>query len=304
MKIIQPPYWLNHCDVRDWRFEESDEMSAASEEFFRIMDRYQGRAYVSAVARFLGRHPNHIDALHHYALCKLDQGKCLEALAFSHAAVATGMRIFPKEFAIGRDRLDTGYIKNRPFLRAVHGLMSAQRAVGLTEDAVGTAQMALGFDPGDRNGVRLELPVYLLELNRDAQALKLFEDPAYDETFHGVEYLHALTLIRMNRQEGLKKIWSFCLGYYPLVAKYLLDPTLPIPPNEDAHFGGVVMFSEFEGWMHANQFRHLWRTNRAAMDLLRKEAEPYAQRNWERPKSTLGLPIPLDAAENRGPGPQ
>lgn len=57
------------------------------------------------------------------------------------------------------------------------------------------------------------------------------------------------------------------------MAKYILDLNLPPPPNED-RCGGVIMGSEFEGWMHANQFRHLWRTNKEALELLRKESEP------------------------------
>jgi hypothetical protein len=52
------------------------------------------------------------------------------------------------------------------------------------------------------------------------------------------------------------------------------------------------MGSEFEGWMHANQFWHLWRTNKEALELLRKESEPHAQRNWERPKPSLSPNLP------------
>jgi hypothetical protein len=47
-----------------------------------------------------------------------------------------------------------------------------------------------------------------------------------------------------------------------LAAKYLLDSTLPQPPSEDLHLGGITSGSEIEGWMQANQFGHLWRTNR------------------------------------------
>jgi hypothetical protein len=85
---------------------------------------------------------------------------------------------------------------------------------------------------------------------------------------------------------------DWCLRYYPLVAKYLIDPSLPQPPNEDMHFGEVVSGSEIEGGMHANQMRHLWRTNWEAMKLVWKEAEPRSQRNWERQKPTLDLHLP------------
>ena len=275
--------------------EESDDILAATEEFDHILEHYRGRTYVQALARFLKKCPNHIDALHHYSTCKLHADRDLEALAFSHAAVATGMRAFPKEFVIGRDRLDTGYVQNRPFLRAMHGLMLAQHAVGLVDEAIDTGWICMGFDSGDRNGVRIELPRYLLEQDRDRLAVELFEKPAYKETFHGVEYLHALALIRLGRKAETKKSLDYCMHYYPLVAKYLLDSSLPEPPNED-RVGGVISGSELEGWIHALQFGHLWRKNREAMDFLRREAKPHAQNNWKRWDSKQ------EAAE-RPPGP-
>ncbi len=289
MKIIQKPYTLCQCgmDQRDWRFEESDDILAATEEFDHILEHHRGRAYVQALARFLKAHPNHIDALHHYSTCKLHADKDLEALGLSHTAVATGIRAFPKEFVVGRDRLDTGYVSNRPFLRACHGLMLAQHAVGLVDEAIDTGRMCLGFDPGDRNGARIELPRYFLEQGRDHLALELFEKPAYKETFHDLEYLHALALIRLGRTAEARKTLESCLHYQPLVAKYLLDSSLPEPPNED-RFGGVVWGSELEGWIHALQHGHLWRTNREAMEILRKESEPHSRNSWKRLSSGPG----------------
>lgn len=43
---------------------------------------------------------------------------------------------------------------------------------------------------------RIELPRHFLEQGRGHLVLELFGKPAYKETFHGVEYLHALALIR------------------------------------------------------------------------------------------------------------
>ena len=125
--------------------------------------------------------------------------------------------------------------------------------------------------------------------------MELFEKPAYQETFHGVEYLHALALIRLGKRDEAKKSLDYCLHYYPLVAKYLLDPSLLEPPNED-RFGGVVSGSELEGWIHALQFGHLWRMNQEAMELLRQESKPNAQNNWKRWDREL-------KAERQAPGP-
>ena len=191
------------------------------------------------------------------------------------------MRAFPKQFFIGQDRLPTGFFQNRPFLRALHGLMLAQRTVNLIEDAIDTGEMCLALDRGDRMGARESLAIYLLECGRDKTALNLFENPAYKEKFFGTEYLHALALIRLNCEKEARGVLRSCLQDYPQVARFILDRKLPQPINED-RYGFVSSGSELEGWQQAQYFGSLWRPNRAAMKVLREESRPYAEQGWKR----------------------
>lgn len=267
MKLIEPQYQLLPVGAQEWRFEESEEMRAATLLFNDILESGGGRKGLTAALRsFLNDHPAHIDALHHYAMCKLDEGKPLDAYAFAYAAVAIGKSMFSSDFLIGRDHLPGGFIENRPFLRSLYGLMTSQRAVYETRAAIQTARELIACDMEDRMGGRLHLPLFLLEENLDRDALEVFSIPDFEGTFHTVEYLRALALIRCQRIPEAIKVLQTCLHYLPQVARYLLDSSLPIPEN-DSRFG-IASGSEYEGWVTASEHRHVWRRTKGALEIL------------------------------------
>ena len=278
MKIIKPPYELLDMGHREWRFQGSEEMQAATLEFDAILEWANEPAkYTARLHKFLLKHPDHIDGLHHYSMCLTNSRAPLEALAFSQTAVTTGIRIFPAGFTIGKDRLPTGFVQNRPFLRSLHGLMLAQRNVGLIQEAITTGEMCLALDVGDRMGAREDLVFYLLEANHDSAALSLFENPAFAGTFLSGEFLHALALIRMDREADALPILKNRLRYTPQVAKFILNRNLPEPVNDD-RLGFVASGSTYEGWVVAQKYAYLWRTNRKAMRLLRRESEQHEEK--------------------------
>jgi tetratricopeptide (TPR) repeat protein len=281
VKLIESHYRLENCGGNEWRFQESSEMQAATEKFDVLLEKTFHSPSLAALYKILTEHPNHIDVLHHYASLLQNEGKHVEGLAFSYMAVAIGMRAFPKQFLIGQDMLPTGFVANRPFLRALHGLMVAQRTVDLVEDAITTAETCLALDRGDRMGARESLANYLMESGRDRAALQLFENPIYKDTFFATEYLHALALIRLAQEEQARNLLRKYLDYYPQVARFILNHRLPQPINED-NFGGVTSGSELEGWIHARYFGALWRSSLLAMKILREESRPYAKQNWKR----------------------
>lgn len=269
MKLVEPDYRLEQMGKRDWRFVESWDMSAATEKFNGILEHRGGRRGLTAALRsFLNEHPGHIDALHHYAMCKFNEGKLLDALAFAHTAVATGRAALPDDFHLADDCLPGGWIENRPFLRALHGLMISQNALFQIGAAVETGKALIGCDSQDRMGARLVLPLYLLELNRDREAVEMFIRPEFEGTFGTTSSLHVLALIRLGRNEDAMKALTPCLRYYPKVITYLLDPRLPRPENESP-FGGVIMGSDYEAWDAAIQQRGVWERTPGALDLLR-----------------------------------
>ncbi len=282
MKLNEPLYRLLQMDPHEWRFEESAEMDEVTGRFDDLLEQHRGRPkFTSALRKFLNDYPNHFDALHHYAMCKLDEGKPLDAFAFAHAAVAIARSVFPKEFVPGTDRLPDGWTQNRPFLRALHGLMLAQDAVFDRRAAIATARELIAFDPDDRMGARLSLPEYLLAESRNVEALAVFSMPGFDGTFHTVEYLRALALIRLNRDSEASDVLASCLSNYPQVARFMLEPTADAPAD-GASGWGITSGSPFEGWYYGIRFLRLWHTPVSALIRLREAAAPIAAAGWPR----------------------
>ena len=277
MKLVEPDYWLEQMGEREWRFVESWEIEAATEKFNDILEQGGGkRGLTPALRGFLNEHPSHIDALHHYAMCKREEAKPLDALAFAHTAVATGRSALPEGFRLADGCLPGGWIENRPFLRALHGLMIAQREMHQTAAAIATGRELIGCDSQDRMGARLVLPLFLLELHRDQEALDLFGQPDFEDTFGTTSYLHALALVRLDRADEVPPVLKSCLQYYPGVADYLLQP-LCAPPENDSPFGGMVVGSAYEAWDAAVQQRWVWERTPGALDLLRSARQAFAR---------------------------
>lgn len=282
MKLNEPAYRLVQMDPREWRFEESEEMDAVTGLFNDLLERHRGSPkFTSALRKFLNDHPNHLDALHHYAMAKLGEGKPLDAYAFAHAAVAVARPAFPKEFVPGRDRLPGGWTQNRPFLRALHGLMLAQDAVLDRTAAITTARELIAFDSEDRMGARLSLPEFLLTEGRNGEALAVFSLPGFEDTFHVVDYLRVLALLRLERVKEARPLLANCLSNYPQVARFILEPATPAPADEGAGWG-ITVGSAYEGWYYGTRFAWLWGTPPTAKALLREMAAPIAAAGWPR----------------------
>lgn len=281
MKLNEPAYRLEQMDPHEWRFEESEEMDAITEKFDELLERHQGtNKLTSALRKFLNEFPDHFDALNHYAMCKLDEGKPLDAYAFAHTAVAIARRAFPPEFQPGRDRLPGDWVENRPFLRALHGLMVAEDAVGSRSAAIDLARELLNYDPEDRTGARLILPEYLLAAQRNAEALAVFNRPEFEDTFHVAGYLQALALLRLGRETEARQCLETCLSRYPQVARFILDPFTPRPDDDGSW--GIVSGSPSEGWYYGIRYTWIWRTPESALPLLRELAAPIAAAGWPR----------------------
>lgn len=293
MKSDRSPYHLIRMGTREWRFEETPETREATLLFDQLLGPFgfeNTSKSISALRKFLTKHPDHIDALHHFAMSKLDTGDQLEAFVFAHAAVAVARSIFPKEFNPKTHRLPGGWVTNRPFLRALHGLMVAQNAVSTHDAAIATARELIAFDPDDRMGARLSLPAFLLTIKHDAEALAVFEDPRFEGTFSTAQYLHALCLFRLKRKDEARKVIGSCLHYYPQIARFLLEPTTEPPFDGRSHFG-ITVGSPFEGWYYAMQYSDLWRNPPSALRWLREIAEPLAATGWARDPKPPSSPL-------------
>ena len=282
MRAHSPLYELIPTREREWRFQESALMQKATDRFDQIWEQYQGTNQLGRhLKRFLHDYPRHIDGLVHMSNHKLDIGQALEAYGLAYAAVAVATSYFPKSFDNERDRLPGGFVQNRPFLRALNSLRLAQDGLGDTRAAIQTAYQHMSFDVEDRMGVRMILPLYLIQEGRDAAALEIFEKPSFADTFHTAEYLKVLVLIRLERSSEANKTLNRCLHYYPQVARFILDPSIEQPESE-SRFGGLISGSALEGWFYGRQYAHLWHSSGKAIELLKELSAPFANSQWSR----------------------
>ncbi len=283
MTIIEPPYKLIRTRVSEieWRFEESQEAWAATDQFDAVLEKGRATGKLSPLLReFLKKFPWHFDALTHYAMCKRYERKFLDAYAYARTAVGTAKEAFPDDFDPAGQQIPGGFVENRPFLRALHELMQCRETLG---DNVGASKIGyeiLSFDVMDRMGARTELPKYLLRMGRYQKALELFESPEFEGTFHRSNYLLPLVLLHIGRREEAIKTFDECL-HTPQTARYLLNPMLPMPPS-DSPFGGVTSGSELEGYFCAQEYRPLYFECDEALNLLIEASKKVEKAGWPR----------------------
>lgn len=259
MKTNEPPYQLVRTRVSDqeWIFNESADAFAATLEFETLLERTRGGERLASLLRaFLKAHPWHFDAMTHYASCKMEERKYLEAYAFSMTAVATAREAFPSDFDEAIHQIPGGFVQNRPFLRALHGKMQAAAAIGELGTAIATGKLLLKLDIQDRMGGREDLPRYLLREGRYQEAIDLFESEDFRGTFGRAEYLRPVTLLYLKRRAEAIASIEDCLRT-PATARYILDGMLP-RPDSDSPIGGYTSGSDLEGWYHAKIYRDFW----------------------------------------------
>ncbi|MCB1132901.1 MAG: hypothetical protein KDN05_17385 [Verrucomicrobiae bacterium] len=265
---------------KEWIIKESDDAFTATEEFNGILEAWAGyRGLASKIRRFLKKYPWHFDAMCHYALCKQDEGKVIEAFAFAHAAVAQAENSFPTEFEEEHHLIPGGYIENRPFLRCLVNLMVIQSEVGELSESIATGFRVLSFDPEDRMGARLELPKSLIRAGQNRKAVDLFENPMYEGSFYATIYLYPVALLNLGREAEARLAIEDCLTK-PRIAKYILNPDLPRPEPEKIPFLGMTSGSEIEGYHYAAQFRRFWREGGKAFELLRESSREAESQGW------------------------
>ena len=101
----------------------------------------------------LAQMPDHLDAIHHLALVLSKRGMLAEARDLWEQTSRIGHKAFPQDFKLGRDRLEWGWLENRPFLRCLHGLALARYDDGEIEEALGLFLELLSLNPNDNQEI-------------------------------------------------------------------------------------------------------------------------------------------------------
>src|SRR3989337_1933003 len=113
---------LEQVGSYEWQFVYPEAYEELMEEFHQGVELLEGGRLKKAERIFrqtLAQMPDHLDALHHLALVLDEQGRKAIARTVWEEAVRIGRAAFPAGFDPGRDRLEWGWLDNRPFLRCL-----------------------------------------------------------------------------------------------------------------------------------------------------------------------------------------
>jgi tetratricopeptide (TPR) repeat protein len=186
----------------------------------------------SIFLELIDEYPEHMDAYHHLALTLERMGKREEAFQAWRVAVDTALKFFPEHFSMEQDRLQWGFVENRPFLRLYHafGLQLLNR--GKTDEALEVFEHLVAMSPNDNLGARALVVGCHFELKEPEGVLSMcrqFPDDAMEQLVYG----KALALFQLGNLKEAQKALEVATKCYPLIAAELLKTKHRRPKSVD-----------------------------------------------------------------------
>lgn len=262
---------LKLCRVapHEWAFVYPDIYDELMDEFHAGCEFYEGRNLDEAERIFraaLTQMPDHLDAIHHLALVLSERTLPDDALDLWAQAVRIGHKAFPQDFALGRDRLEWGWLKNRPFLRCLHGLALAIYERGEMEESLRLFQELLSLNPNDNQGVRAMSAEALFKLGRFKDILEITEQYPGD-VMPEILYGRALALFKLGQRQEATVELRKSIEYLPLVGKELLKAKHRLPRT--ARLDVVTLGGADEAYYYWEQWGQFWKEDAEALEWLR-----------------------------------
>jgi len=260
---------LSRVAPHEWEFVFPDAYNDLMDEFHSGCESYEEGNLDQAEKVFkmvLAQMPDHLDAIHHLALVLSERDLYDQARDLWEQAVRIGRKAVTQDFEPGKDRLEWGWLENRPFLRCLHGLALARYKEGQIEEALRLFQELLSLNANDNQGVRAMTQEALFELGRLEDALKLAERYPNDvmpETLYG----RALALFKLGRQREATAALKEAVKYLPLVRKELLETKHHLPRT--ARPDRVTCGGADEAYYYWEHWGRFWGKDPEALEWLR-----------------------------------
>jgi len=262
---------LERVGEQEWRFRWPrafwDEYEAI-DEALELHNAGKGAAAERGLRGVLERVPEHLDASWQLAGFLHHRGQAAEAADLWRGALELGRAAFPpRAFQLGRDRLEWGWLENRPFLRCLASWMHVREAAGAREEALDCARELLALNPNDNRGVRCVAMTWLLQADANEEAVDLahkYPEDSFAETIYG----HALPLFRLGRVDAADDVLWNAVSDLPLVAAELLQ-TKPRAPRRHLP-GAVTVGGADQAYDYWESNGALWSGTPGAMDWLRR----------------------------------
>lgn len=207
-----------------------------------------------------------LDVRHHLAIALQYLDRDDEALEEWTKAVGAGMRALPPGFCFGRDRLEWGWLENRPFLRAYHGLATALIGEGLLGEAAVTLNNILDLNPNDNQGARMVLVACCFGLRRPGDVLRACE--RYPEDGPDLQFGKALALLQLGRVGEAEAEYQKAATFWPRVHEELLKTRHTRP--KEMHPGFITVGGADEAFAYWEEYGDHWKETRGALAMAKR----------------------------------
>lgn len=261
---------LKEVCPHEWEFAYPGEYDKIMDYFHsgcEMMDEGDWEKAEEVFRKVLTEMPDHLDALHHLAMIKGERGDEKGSLSTWGQAVRMGKSVFPKRFNPSLDRLEWGWLDNRPFLRCMHGYGFALQKERKKEKALSVFREILKLNPNDNQGIRDLAVGAHLSLNQPEEALKICESYPGD-IMPATLYGRAMALFKLNRKKEADKALRKAIAVSPLAFKELLKKRHRRPPS--AYPGSVMVGGEDEAYEYWESSKNFWKNTPGALDWVRR----------------------------------
>jgi len=261
LKEVGPCEWVFHGP--DLRERDMDRFHAAIE----LLEE-DPAASIPKLQTLVKAHPDDIDVRHHLAIALDSQGDEDGAMEQWTKAVGIGFAAFPRDLCFGRDRLEWGWLQNRPFLRAYLGLGMALLGQGLLGEALVILNNVLDLNPTDNQGVRDILVSSWFAVRRPGEVLRLYD--RYPDSGPDLMFGRALAHLQLGEKHEAEAALRAAAAAWPLVHRELLK-TKHTPPKQ--RFPGyITVGGEDQAYVYWTEYGEYWKATRGALALARQVA--------------------------------
>lgn len=259
LKEVAPYEWV--FEGPDLRERDMDRFHAAIE----LLEQDPASS-IPELRALLAAHPSDIDVRHHLAVALDIQGDEDGAIGQWTKAVGLGLAAFPHELYFGRDRLEWGWLQNRPFLRAYLGLAMALLEQGLIGEAVSILSNVLDLNPNDNQGVRDILVSCWFTLRRPGEVLRLYD--RYPDSGPDLMFGRALAHLQLGHKAEAEAALRAAASAWPLVHQELLKSRHTEP--KPSFPGYITVGGEDQAYVYWQEYREHWKSTRGALALARR----------------------------------
>lgn len=180
--------------------------------------------YITVLKTLVERHPHFIDGHAHLGYALLEEGKPKLAFQACLRGFEVGERAIPERFT---GQIEWGFLENRPFLRAAHGVVLGHLRLGQRREAIALMERMLAWNPDDNQGIRYLIGSEYLRVGETGKADRVVAD----EAPHYPPYHYEHALLRFRAREFVDAATSLRLGFVAncYVAEILTGNPDPAP---------------------------------------------------------------------------